>query len=216
MHFRKITGTVAVAAVAMTVVLSGAWVASAAEGSTVVSTEVEASATMESLVTRADPYVNVQDGKFVLYETGAAAVLNPDEIQTAQTLIRSSNAKVDASVDAGATFAVTGSAPRLYSTSTSTLAPSAAAATLAFKQGVTKVEAHWYGFRVWLSRDTVRAIGGGIGIAGVWIPEPVVSKVFATIGGVTAAFAPGGIVFNYTPVPVPGFPAGAVWGFEWQ
>lgn len=39
-------------------------------------------------------------------------------------------------------------------------------------------------------------IGGGITIGGIWIAEPVVSKILATLGGFSG-FVPGGIAFDY-------------------
>ncbi|MBG9889842.1 hypothetical protein ABE10_25450 [Bacillus toyonensis] len=87
---------------------------------------------------------------------------------------------------------------------------------MAFREGVTKIEAQWFGFRVWLSKETVRAIGGGVGIGSLWIPEPLVTKILGSLGGAIAAFTPGGVVFNWSPVFTPMAPFGTFWGQEWQ
>ena len=66
----------------------------------------------------------------------------------------------------------------------------------AYTEGVTKIEFHWWGARIYLSKTTVNLIGGGVTIGGIWVPEPIVSKILATLG-VVVAFCPGGIVFDY-------------------
>ncbi|SEI49027.1 hypothetical protein SAMN02910453_0524 [Lachnospiraceae bacterium A10] len=65
-----------------------------------------------------------------------------------------------------------------------------------YKEGVTKVVVHWWGLSVYLSKSTIKAIGAGTTVAGIWMPEPVISKVLATLG-VGVAFCPGGIAFDY-------------------
>lgn len=50
--------------------------------------------------------------------------------------------------------------------------------------------------RVLLSKTTINRVGGGVAIAGVWIPELVLSKNLAT-GGVIAGLAPGGMYADY-------------------
>ena len=50
--------------------------------------------------------------------------------------------------------------------------------------------------RVLLSKTTINRVGGGVTIAGVWIPEPVLSKILAT-GGAIAGLAPGGMYADY-------------------
>ncbi len=65
-----------------------------------------------------------------------------------------------------------------------------------YKEGVNKVEWYWWGARIYLSKTTVRWIGAGVTVGGIWVPEPVVSKILATIGAITAATVQGGIVFD--------------------
>lgn len=78
-----------------------------------------------------------------------------------------------------------------------------------YHEGKTGVKLYWWGVRAWLSKSTLVSLGSGITIGGIWIPEPLVSKILAT-AGVVVALAPGGIAFNYTPVIL------NFWGFEWQ
>ena len=162
---------------------------------------------MEALVARATPFVTVTGERFAL-DDGATSALSTGEITQVETLLAGTNAQLDSLEREGTPIVA------VLATADSTSSDEIQA--FAFKEGVTKVEAHWYGLRVWASRTTLGVVGGGVGIAGIWIPEPIVSKVVATIGIAVGTFAPGGIVFNYTPVSVPGFPAGAVWGVEWQ
>lgn len=60
----------------------------------------------------------------------------------------------------------------------------------------------------------------GVAIGGIWLPEPLVSKVVATLGAATSAL-PGGIVFNSSPhlaVLVPGSLGAGLnfWGVSFQ
>ena len=89
-----------------------------------------------------------------------------------------------------------------------------------YKEGINQVKVYWWGVRVWLSKSTVNAIGAGVTIGGVWIPEPLVSKVLSTAGAVIGA-SPGGVVFNSSPhlaKLVPGNLGSGLnfWGFSYQ
>lgn len=64
-----------------------------------------------------------------------------------------------------------------------------------FKEGINRLEVHWWGYRIFLSKTTLHYIGGGLTLGGIWIPEPLISKIAAS-AGVIISFAPGGIVFN--------------------
>ena len=66
----------------------------------------------------------------------------------------------------------------------------------AYSEGVTKIEFHWWGATIYLSKTTINYIGGGIAIGGIWVPEPIVSKILATLG-VIGTLVPGGIAFDY-------------------
>ena len=81
--------------------------------------------------------------------------------------------------------------------------------SIGFSEGKNDAKVYWWGVRIWLSKTTVNLIGAGVTIGGIWVPEPVVSKVLATVG-VVIGLCPGGIVFNSTP-PIANF-----WGFEFQ
>lgn len=92
-----------------------------------------------------------------------------------------------------------------------------------YSEGVTKIVFHWWGASIYLSKTTINLIGGGVAIGGIWVPEPVVSKVLATLG-VIGTLCPGGIAFDYNYIAagisslVPGmsifFPA--VRNIRWQ
>ncbi|MDG2979036.1 hypothetical protein KNP65_03670 [Latilactobacillus curvatus] len=80
---------------------------------------------------------------------------------------------------------------------------------LRFREGSNYVHVYWWGLRIGISKSTLHYIGAGVTIGGIWVPEPVVSKVLSTLG-VVATLAPGGIVFNSTP------PIATFWGPEFQ
>lgn len=66
----------------------------------------------------------------------------------------------------------------------------------AYQEGETRVQVNNWGVEVYLSKSTVQLIGGGVSLGGIWIPEPVVSKVLAS-AGVVVSMCPGGIVLEY-------------------
>lgn len=68
--------------------------------------------------------------------------------------------------------------------------------------------------------ESLNTIGAGITIGCIWIPEPFVSKVLATVGAVIS-MSPGGVVFNSSPhlaQLVPGNLGSGLnfWGFSFQ
>lgn len=62
--------------------------------------------------------------------------------------------------------------------------------------GKNDVQFHWNYARIFLNKGTVQAIGAGLSIGGIWVPEPIVSKVAASLG-VGIALIPHGIWFDY-------------------
>lgn len=71
--------------------------------------------------------------------------------------------------------------------------------TREYVEGVTKIDVHWWGYTVYLSKTTLNTIGLGVDIAGIFIKHPVVS-VAAGILGFALGYAPGGIVFDYNTI----------------
>ena len=68
-----------------------------------------------------------------------------------------------------------------------------------FSEGVTKIVFHWWGATIYLSKTTINFLGGGVAVGGIWILEPVVSKILSTLG-VAGTLCPGGIAFDYNYV----------------
>lgn len=62
--------------------------------------------------------------------------------------------------------------------------------------GKNDIKFYWNYARVWLNKGTVQGIGTGLTLGGIWIPEPIVSKVAASLG-VGIALTPSGIWFDY-------------------
>ncbi|WP_414054873.1 hypothetical protein ACMGE6_12465 (plasmid) [Macrococcus equi] len=87
-----------------------------------------------------------------------------------------------------------------------------------YKNGVTKVDFNWGYVRVYLSRDTLQYISGGIAIGGIWFPEPFVSKVISTLGVASGLAAKGGIRFDIKVTDLPKLTRGipAFSNVHWQ
>jgi hypothetical protein len=66
-----------------------------------------------------------------------------------------------------------------------------------YHHGVTKVDFHWWGVTVYLSKTTIKYMGRGATIAGIWIPNVLAGKIASTMG-VTISTCPGGIAFDYS------------------
>lgn len=68
-----------------------------------------------------------------------------------------------------------------------------------YVNGINKVDYHWWGATVYISRNTLIAAGAGVSIGGLWIPEPIISKALGSLGialGATASIT-GGIKFDF-------------------
>jgi hypothetical protein len=139
----------------------------------------------------ASQFVSLQGHEYVIDQDLAARKLSAPELSLVTKLISNTNEQInhafavktdDVKVEVSDTIAFIKKEPLSVSYKA--------------KEGVTKVEWFWWGARVYLSKTTVRYISGGISIAGLWIPEPIVSKIIATIGVVSAVAIPGGIVFD--------------------
>lgn len=102
-----------------------------------------------------------------------------------------------------------------------------ASKTFAYWEGDTKVVTNWWGVEIYLSKSTVQHIGEGAAVGGVFIPEPLVTKILA-VYGFGIRFLPGGIVLEYDYIKMgvsalsPGLGLGLVraittpTGFRWQ
>ncbi|SDM61296.1 hypothetical protein SAMN04488137_1027 [Fictibacillus solisalsi] len=66
---------------------------------------------------------------------------------------------------------------------------------MAFTNGVNKVTWHWWGARIYISRNTVRYVANRDAIGGIWVPHPIMSKAASTLG-VIYFMCPGGIRFD--------------------
>ncbi|MGV0400676.1 hypothetical protein ACUY20_10040, partial [Corynebacterium segmentosum] len=65
-----------------------------------------------------------------------------------------------------------------------------------FQEGRNGIEFHGTTVRLLMSKTTINRMGNGIAIGGIWVPEPVVSKILAT-AGVLGGVAPGGIYADF-------------------
>jgi hypothetical protein len=138
-------------------------------------------------------YVDVKDNKFVL-NIPADVPMSDADIATVRVILAESNERIqeaNLTIDEDTLTAKT---------------------QTRFTRGFGKnhVEFHWNYARVWLSKGTIHNIGRGAAFAGIWIPEPIVSKVCASLGFV-ASLTPNGVWFDYN------YSGGILLGrFGWQ
>lgn len=145
----------------------------------------------EETIRRLNPWIfyNDEENRYEM-KAGSEEALDLNDFKLANQYLSAANASLD-QVDITDT-SVTILAPEdEYKQST----PSRKARA-AFHEGITKMEFHWWGARIYLSRTTIQFLGAGTTIGGIWIPEPLVSKILASLGAVITT-CPGGIVFDY-------------------
>lgn len=198
----KIRSGVALVSLA-TIALSGTPLASATPaplGSSIISTETGRSEVDLATREKADPFISVQGDQFTI-DNAVESVLSPNEVrkvkasvEAANTAITSASSTADASVqktanDKTVTFSQE-AGPRIESTDGDMVNPY-------FQPGRNGIEYYWWGVKVLLSQGTVKAIGAGASIAGVWIPHPVVRGIAATLG-IVISNVPGGIWADYS------------------
>lgn len=196
MKYRKLSIAV-VSSLALGAALSPAAQASpitAGETSEIAATDPSVTTINGDLVGKADKYIAVQAGKFIV-DPAAAKELSAADYATVVKVVESTNTSIEELqappevVTAGVGFPATA-------------APAVSERAAAKSGGVTKVEFHWTGVRVYLSNRDALLAASGASIGGVWIPEPIFSKVLATVGIASAAAlarSGKGIRFDYIP-----------------
>lgn len=156
----------------------------------------------ESLIQKANQYVKTTENSFYLSEEGKIKLNESeqkivlDSIQNANEYLKSIDNDL---IQTEKSFLVTDEIieKEVSTQNTSVKKINTLSAKKAkFKQGVNKIEFHWWGMDVYLSKSTVVGIGAGVTIAGIWIPHPIVSKATSTLG-VVIGLCPGGIKFKF-------------------
>lgn len=128
---------------------------------------------------------NVQE--FFVKE-GAENVLTESEYELLNTCLSITNENIEAAdFKSGEAFIITPEQEEYYGS----------ISTRAYHEGVTKVDFHWWGVTIYLSKSTINNFGDGLSIASIFIPHPVISAV-ASISGFVEGKFPGGVAFDVT------------------
>lgn len=153
-----------------------------AEGNTLISTPV----LTESQKNLLNDWVSYDDGtkQFSIKQNAETALTNTDYLLLENCILITNQNIEKADFSSNEIYVVS---PENEGVKTS---------TRAFSEGVTKIEFHWWGATIYLSKSTINVIGSGVAIGGIWVPEPLVSKILSTLG-VIVALCPGGIAFDY-------------------
>ena len=145
---------------------------------------------------KADSYVFLQGDQFAIAREAESA-LSQKELQEIKNEVETQNERIsEAKADSNLEMKVAGDSitfwekgPKISSADDDDIDPY-------FQEGRNGIEFHGTYVRVLLSKTTINRVGGGVTIAGVWIPEPLLSKILAT-GGAIAGLAPGGMYADY-------------------
>lgn len=156
-----------------------------------------------NFINKFDVAVKVVNNLFVIDYSNLPQNTSSSELQSLKVLIDQKNSIIlkSENLNDGTTLEKDNNSVIISSNTNSSM--------LKFREGSNYVHVYWWGLRIGLSKTTINYIGGGIAIGGIWVPEPIVSKILATLG-VALGLAPGGIVFNSTP-GIANF-----WGAGWQ
>lgn len=168
-----------------------------------------------TLINTVDPYVALEDGRYKLDVAAASRAVSKADLAHAKFLVHEMNSRLKDAYKRNPAMTGVDDVGNTVTFTQASTGTSGGVTTMSY--GVNRVEAYWYGFRVYIDKGTVRNIGLGVTIAGLWIPGFVVTAAVGTLG-VVASQAPHGIVFNWTPyVGVgPYIPTGYLWGGSWQ
>lgn len=156
----------------------------------------------ESLKVKADPFVEFNGDNFQLSRSSEGN-LNDSEISAVSANIHSTNEQIRRAENDESSTKLVRDKSVVFRTPDSALVedPGQDGVQL-FAEGKNDVEYHWWGARIYLSKTTVNAVGAGMTIGGLWIPEPLLSKVFATLG-VVVGLSPHGVQFDINAWAVP-------------
>ncbi|MDR1606691.1 MAG: hypothetical protein LBS41_06230 [Streptococcaceae bacterium] len=170
----------------------------------VTQTNTMTSPVSNNFINKFDKAISLENGRFIINFDALPADTTQSEISQLQQLVfQNNNILLENANNQNATISTDNKSIN-FSEQTDGIN-----GRLRFREGSNYVHLYWWGLRIGISRSTLMYVGGGVGIAGIWIPEPLISKIIATLGAVTA-LAPGGIVFNSTPG------LANFWGVEWQ
>ena len=148
------------------------------------------------LLENADSYVSLRGDQFSV-DSEAESVFSEKDLQEIENEVKAQNEKInEAKADSNLEMKVAGDSvtfwekePKISSSDNDDIDPY-------FQEGRSGIEFHGTTVRLLMSKTTINRMGNGIAIGGIWVPEPVVSKILAT-GGVIAGAAPGGMYADF-------------------
>ena len=154
------------------------------------------SSVSSGLAEKADSYVSLRGDQFSV-DSEAESVFSQKDLQEIENEVKAQNkmineAKADSNLEmkvAGDSVTFWEKGPKISSSDNDDIDPY-------FQEGRNGIEFHGTTVRVLLSKTTINRVGAGVAIGGIWVPEPVISKILATVG-VIAGVAPGGVYADY-------------------
>lgn len=148
------------------------------------------------LLENADSYVSLRGDQFSV-DSEAESAFSQKDLQEIENEVKAQNEKInEAKADSNLEMKVAGDSvtfwekgPKISSSDNDDIDPY-------FQEGWNGIEFHGTTVRLLMSKTTINRMGNGIAIGGIWVPEPVVSKILAT-AGVLGGVAPGGIYADF-------------------
>lgn len=148
------------------------------------------------LLENADSYVSLRGDQFSV-DSEAESAFSQKDLQEIENEVKAQNEKInEVKADSNLEMKVAGDSvtfwekgPKISSSDNDDIDPY-------FQEGRNGIEFHGTTVRLLMSKTTINRMGNGIAIGGIWVPEPVVSKILAT-AGVLGGVAPGGIYADF-------------------
>lgn len=154
----------------------------------------------------ADSYVSLQGDQFSV-DSEAESVFSQKDLQEIENEVKAQNEKInEAKADSNLEMKVAGDSVTFWEKGSKISSSDNDDIDPYFQEGRNGIEFHGTTVRVLISKTTINRVGAGVAIGGIWVPEPVLSKVLAT-GGVIAGAAPGGM---YADFGITSFVTGAI------
>lgn len=133
----------------------------------------------EDLAAKADKFVTAEDGQFVLVRRAAKDQLTPEELREVSEAIATTNKQIRHGIETTETESVTWqNTITVYNSQEDQIH----AEERGISGGVTKVDFSWNKATIYLSKETLATAAGGVTVAGIFVPEAVVSNVLTAVG----------------------------------
>lgn len=147
-----------------------------------------------ALAEKVEPFIELRGSVFFLTAQGKE-ILNAQETREVEQQLTNTNQLIEhAATHENASQTV---GEKSVTFSQPDTKPTDGGGFATFAHGVNSIKIHWWGMEIFLSQTTLRNLGAGAAIAGIWIPASWVARALSTLGVAGTSLVPHGIAFEY-------------------